>query len=344
MQITEINAEELASWTGEDEWLSHVAGLLQETADQCQGEPAVGMWVLRDGELTVGCVGMRRRRANGRLELCRLHVRPDYRGRGLSRRLIFHALSHAHSHSDERVTAQVREDNAPAFRALTGFGFHEILRHVREDDGKAILLLEETRELRRHDVHLRDGALVLRPMTEGDWGVLQKWNSDPEVLYYAEGDDVTSRSLQETQIIYRSVSQQAFCFIAEIDGRPIGECWLQKMNLKRVLERYPQETDLRRIDLAIGEKEFWNHGWGTRIIALLVRFGFEECGADAIFGCDVADHNPRSRRAFEKNGFVVDQAIPQERDRMASKVYDLKLTRERYGSWRRSPKGSEPHG
>ena len=184
--------------------------------------------------------------------------------------------------------------------------------------------------LRQHDVRLCDGALVLRPMTEDDWDVLQKWNSDSDVLYYAEGDDVTSRPLAETQMIYRGVSQHAFCFIAELDGRPIVGCWLQEMNLKRLLARYPSGVDLRRIDLIIGEKELWGQGWGTRMIGLLARFGFDECGADAIFGCGIGDYNPRSRRAFEKNGFVVDRVIPQPPGRKAAKVYDLVLTRERY--------------
>lgn len=333
--ISAVSRGDLASWDRSDEWLAVIARLLKEMADECEGEPALGMWVLRDADLIVGSVGIRRRKANGRLELCRLHVRPEYRGRGLSSRLIFHALAHAHAHSDEKVTAQVREDNAPAFRALAAFGFREISRRVREADQKPILLLEETGELRQHDVRLQDGPLLLRPMTENDWDILFKWNNDSEVLYYAEGDDVTSRSLAETQVIYRGVSRQAFCFIAELDGRPIGECWLQKMNLKRILSQNPEDMDLRRIDLAIGEKEFWNRGWGTRIIGLLVKFGFEECGADAIFGCGVADYNPRSRRAFEKNGFVVDQVIPQEPGGKAKEHYDLKLTKAGYQALKR---------
>ena len=84
-----------------------------------------------------------------------------------------------------------------------------------------------------------------------------------------------------------------------------------EMNLERILSRYPKEMDLRRIDLTIGEKEFWDQGWGTRMIALLTQFGFQKCNADAIFGCDVGDYNPRSRRAFEKNGYVIDRVIPQ---------------------------------
>jgi len=31
--------------------------------------------------------------------------------------------------------------------------------------------------------------------------------------------------------IYRPVSANAFCFIIEVAGQPVGECWLQKMNI-----------------------------------------------------------------------------------------------------------------
>jgi len=184
--------------------------------------------------------------------------------------------------------------------------------------------------LRQHDVHLSDGALALRPMTEDDWDVLLEWNNDPEVLHYSEGDNVTGRSLEEIQAIYRGTSQNAFCFIAELDGRAIGECWLQQMNLQRILSRYPAKMDLRRIDLVIGEKSLWGHGWGTRMIALLTAFGFDTCGADALFACDVADTNPRSRRPFEATGYAVVNTVPQPSGRKAHEVYDLMLTRAQW--------------
>jgi hypothetical protein len=37
--------------------------------------------------------------------------------------------------------------------------------------------------------------------------------------------------MDETQAIYRGVSQSAFCFIIELEEKAIGECWLQEMNL-----------------------------------------------------------------------------------------------------------------
>ena len=184
-------------------------------------------------------------------------------------------------------------------------------------------------KLRKHKIVLRGERVVLRPLTEADWGLLLRWNSDPEVLYFAEGDDVNSYTLDQIQSIYRSVSQTAFCFIIEVKGAPVGECWLQHMNLERVLQKYPK-SDCRRIDLLIGEKEFWGQGLGTEVIQLLTAFAFDEQGAELVFGCDVADYNPASRKAFQKAGFTVDAEIEQPVVMKARYCYDLVLTQAEY--------------
>lgn len=88
----------------------------------------------------------------------------------------------------------------------------------------------------------------------------------------------------------------------ELESRPIGEGWLQEMNLPEVLAKLPGR-DVRRIDLCIGEPELWGRGLGSEAVDALVRFGFEQQRADALFACSVSDSNPRSRRVFEKNGF-----------------------------------------
>jgi aminoglycoside 6'-N-acetyltransferase len=178
--------------------------------------------------------------------------------------------------------------------------------------------------LREHNVRLANGNIVLRPMTEHDWSLLLKWNSDPEVLYYTEGDDVSSYSLEDVQAIYRGVSQHAFCFIIELNGLPIGECWLQELNLERLLTRFPGK-DCRRIDLMIGEKEYWGKGIGTEVIRMLTRFGFERENADVIFGL-VESHNPRSRRAFEKSGYMLYEEIKSDSPK-SEVAWDLIITR-----------------
>jgi RimJ/RimL family protein N-acetyltransferase len=84
-----------------------------------------------------------------------------------------------------------------------------------------------------HGIVLRDPPLVLRPMTERDWAILLRWNRDQEVLSWVEGEATPPRDLEQTQHLYRSVAASpARCFIIKWQGREIGECWLQRMNLK----------------------------------------------------------------------------------------------------------------
>lgn len=184
-------------------------------------------------------------------------------------------------------------------------------------------------KLREHKTILRGDLVVLRPMTEDDWDILLKWNSDPEVLYFCEGDDITSWDLEPMKKLYRGVSQKAFCFIIEFEAQPIGECWLQQMNLDRILVKYPGK-DIRRIDLMVGEKHLWGQGLGTDVLRTLTRFGFEEQNADMIFGCSIADYNPRSLRAFQKVGYEMDAKIEVPPGKKARYEYDVAIMREKW--------------
>ncbi|MCB0111751.1 MAG: GNAT family N-acetyltransferase, partial [Caldilineaceae bacterium] len=111
------------------------------------------------------------------------------------------------------------------------------------------------------------------------------------------------------------------------NGQPIGECWLQEMNLARIRCTYPAQ-DCRRIDLMIGEKALWGQGLGTEIIGLLCHFAFTQVGVDAVFGCDIADYNPRSLRAFQRNGFSIVNTLPQPPGDKARFCYDVRRTAE----------------
>lgn len=188
----------------------------------------------------------------------------------------------------------------------------------------------EGMKLKTHSNTLSGERVTLRPMTEADWPVLLKWNSDPEVLYYSEGDDVQSYSLEDVQGIYRTISQTALCFIIEYQGSPVGEGWLQRMNLERVLQEYP-DFDVRRIDLMIGEKALWGQGLGTEVIRLLTDLAFQREGVDYIIEPDIADYNLRSRRAFEKNDYRLIARHPQPAGSKAQYTVDLLAKNPRLG-------------
>jgi aminoglycoside 6'-N-acetyltransferase len=189
-------------------------------------------------------------------------------------------------------------------------------------------------ELKTHDITLHGftslGTRIrLRPLVDADWDLLLKWNNDPEVLYFAEGDDITSYTLESVKELYCSVCAKAFCFVIEADGFPVGECWLQEMNLERVLAMYPGQ-DVRRIDLAIGEKTYWGKGIGTAVISLLTEFGFKGANTDLIYEPGIADYNPRSLKAFQNVGYEIVGKIEGKPGSKAKFLYDLVLTRDRF--------------
>ena len=108
--------------------------------------------------------------------------------------------------------------------------------------------------LRAHDIVLHGNLVTLRPLTEEDWDVLLRWNSDPDVLYFADGEDVSSYDLPTVQSIYRTVSQNAFCFIIELGGLPIGEGWLQQINVERLIKEKRRNRVLQELESRWGRK------------------------------------------------------------------------------------------
>ena len=196
--------------------------------------------------------------------------------------------------------------------------------------------------IKSHDVTLYGGYgvnIVLRPLCDGHLPLLYKWYADPEVLYWTEGgtnDANLSYGADTVHDIYGGVSQNAFCFLIEADGVPIGECWLQKMNMPDVIAMYPESLDVRRIDMAIGEKAYWNKGIGTQFIGMMVDFAYHGEHADVLH-CFCEDYNVRSRRMWEKHGFTRVMEEPLEPQPQKGKwQYHYRLTRQEFIGRRRT--------
>jgi diamine N-acetyltransferase len=57
------------------------------------------------------------------------------------------------------------------------------------------------------------------------------------------------------------------------------------------------------VGIFIGEKTFWNQGYGTQVMRMLVRHGFETLNLNRIF-LHVHDTNTRAIRSYERAGFL----------------------------------------
>ncbi|MDD4774757.1 MAG: GNAT family N-acetyltransferase [Eubacteriales bacterium] len=193
--------------------------------------------------------------------------------------------------------------------------------------------------IKTHDITLYGGTdikIALRPLSDEHLPLLYKWCADPEILYWTEGgtaDICLSYDPDTVNDIYGGVSREAFCFLVEADGHPIGECWLQRMNLPGVRAMYPETTDVRRIDMCIGEKAYWNRGIGTQFVGMLVDFAFCAQRADVLH-CFCEDYNIRSRRMWEKHGFsrILAEELPQPQK--GKWQYHYRLTRQEFESKR----------
>ena len=62
---------------------------------------------------------------------------------------------------------------------------------------------------------------------------------------------------------------------------------------------------MAEVGILIGEKEFWNQGYGTETMRLFLKHGFETLNLNRIF-LVVYENNPRAIRAYEKAGFVLE--------------------------------------
>jgi len=187
--------------------------------------------------------------------------------------------------------------------------------------------------LKTHSTTLRKNNIVLRPLCDEHLPLLYKWNADPEVCYWSdtESDGTQGFSEESVRSIFGSISKNSICFLVEVNGIPIGDIWLQNMNIAEISEMY-NGLDVRRIDYEIGEKEYWGKGFGTMFIGMVIDFAFSSENVDLLY-CFVGDYNERSIKALLKNGFKEHMRKESETDKSKEKEeIHLVLTRQHYES------------
>ena|GEM_PF-102542 len=269
-----------------------------------------------------------------------LAVVPTFRRKGLGRLLVQKMLDTAKELGLGKAELEVNTKNANAIKLYQDFGFaieeHEPGYYSHSGEDAYIMRRYEANFMKLHPITLhgalREHTLTLRPLSDDHLPLLYKWNTDPEVLYWNEGPDAdpNDNNPATVQSIYKETSNAGHCFIIEIDGTAIGECLLCQMTVDYIVEKYPATTDIRRIDILIGEKAYWNKGIGSAIVQMLVDWAFNHEKTDIIYGI-TGDYNKRSGRIFQKNGFQLFQKHPTQYARKEEGLeFHYRLTRDEY--------------
>jgi len=110
--------------------------------------------------------------------------------------------------------------------------------------------------------------------------------------------------------------------ICTLDGRHIGGCCLRELH---------KTAHSAEIGILIGEPEFRGKGYGTDVMRLLVKIGFEQFNLNRIW-LHVDESNIAGIRAYEKAGFTKEGLLRQSGYAHGSyySSYSMSILREEY--------------
>lgn len=148
--------------------------------------------------------------------------------------------------------------------------------------------------------------LRLRAAERSDLPMFVRWISDPEVtehLLMRLPMSLAEEEIWFEKMIQRPASEHVYVIeiklnvdpeTFETDWMPIGTTSFQAI----------QPMDLNaEIGIMFGEKNFWNRGYGTETMKLMLRHGFNTLNLHRIW-LQVYSANKRAIRAYEKAGFI----------------------------------------
>ncbi|MDH3944661.1 MAG: GNAT family N-acetyltransferase [Anaerolineae bacterium] len=146
-----------------------------------------------------------------------------------------------------------------------------------------------------------------RAPEQEDLPVFVRWLNDPEVragisLYLPmslANEEKWFRSMLE-----RPQDEHPMCIECKEEGgwKLIGNCgFFEAQPIVRSAE----------FGIMIGEKDYWNKGYGTEAVQLLIKHGFETLNLNRI-SLRVFETNPGAIRSYEKAGFIQEGSHRQE--------------------------------
>lgn len=144
---------------------------------------------------------------------------------------------------------------------------------------------------------LRGNKVNLRAVEKKDIPLFLRWYNDQEVIQYLQFYLPLTETAEEKWVEMISNSEKEIVFVIEAvvsenETMPIGTCGLHEISWK---------DRCATIGIAIGEKEFWNNGYGTEAIKLLISYAFEQLNLRRVSSC-VYDFNEKSLGIHRKFG------------------------------------------
>jgi RimJ/RimL family protein N-acetyltransferase len=152
-----------------------------------------------------------------------------------------------------------------------------------------------------------DESIRLRAVEKDDLPLFVKWLNDPEVRQGILLHNPVSQT-EEDGWYERMLARPADEHVMAIDVKePAADTGEERWRLIGSLAFDHIDWHVRSAEfgILIGDKTYWNRGYGTEAVRLLCQHGFNTLNLNRIF-LHVFENNPRAIRAYEKAGFTLE--------------------------------------
>ena len=143
------------------------------------------------------------------------------------------------------------------------------------------------------NIFLKGEKVLIRPLERDDIDKRLKWKPYPDPLYSHYNIGNLTEQEKETWVLKRKTDvSSVYLSIDNLGEQLVGFACLYKINSTEKIAWF---------GIYLGS-EFINQGLGTDATLTLLRYYFEELKFEKLF-LDVASHNKRAIRSYEKCGF-----------------------------------------
>ena len=172
--------------------------------------------------------------------------------------------------------------------------------------------------------HLFSNRLRLRAPERDDIPQFLKWMNDPDItenLMLYQPISAEEEANWYENMLKRPAAEHVMVIEIKtpVEGKSETETWFPIGNIQFLdIDWRNRKTE---IGIMIGEKEYWDQGYGSEAMQLMLKHGFETLNLHRIW-LQVYDKNVRGIRAYEKTGFTVESRF-REAHYQHGRYYDI---------------------
>jgi len=168
-------------------------------------------------------------------------------------------------------------------------------------------------------MELHGSKVRLRPIIQADYARIVSWSQNQEIGHYSDSSYPATIEECEAWVEDARSSRNLVRFGITVGGRIIGDIELDKITWRS------GDAELR---IRIGEREFWDLGYGTDAVVTLLCYAFSVMKLNRVYLKVYAD-NLRAIKCYHKAGFKKEGRLARSRLNQRE-IYLMRILRNEF--------------